>query len=218
MNLDHKGKDIVNLDIAKYVSTVLDNFKHPELEKEILKKEGVKIVSVGDTRWCTYQNHFVNFIRNLNPMRTIIAEGQFKVKQEVKMLLFDDELEVRVRSCINFFDPVCVLINKCQSTHFSIADASEEWLQLVVPEGHEEFEDVSNYRRKKALNIYVLFPNHLHPRYHGQKLNFKEMDDVKNFLIENLDASGLNEVEEYKNKKGFFKVLFTKNIESPVKF
>ena len=29
------------------------------------------------------------------------------------------------------------------------------------------------------------------------------MDDVENFLLENLDASGLNEVEEYKNKKGF---------------
>ena len=65
-------------------------------------------------------------MRNLNPMRTIIAEGQFKVKQEVKMLLVDKELEVRVQSCINVFDPVCVLINKCQSTHFSIADASEE--------------------------------------------------------------------------------------------
>ena len=102
-----------------------------------------------DTRWCTYRDHFVNFIRNLNPMGTINAEGQFKVKQEVKMLLFDKELEVRVRSCVNVFDPVCVLIHKWQSTHFSIADASEECLQLVVPEGHEKFEKFFNYRRKK---------------------------------------------------------------------
>ena len=134
------------------------------------------------------------------------------------MLLFDEELEVRVRSCINVFDPVCVIINKCQSTHFSIADASEEWLQLVVPEGHEEFEDFFNYRRKKASNIYVLVANYLHPRYQGQKLNFKEMDYVEKFLLENLDASGLNVVEEHKNKKGFFRELFTKNTESPVTF
>ena len=131
------AKDIVNLDIAKDVSIVFNNFKHPDLEKEILKKGGVKIVLVGDTSWCTYRDHFVNFMRNFNPMRTIIAEGQFKVKQEVIMLLFDEELEVPVRSCINVFNPDCVLINKCQSTHFSIADASEEWFQLVVPEGHE---------------------------------------------------------------------------------
>ena len=65
------------------------------------------------------------------------------------MLLFNEELEVRVRSCINVFDPVCVLINKSQSTHFSIADASEEWLQLVVPKEHEEFEDFFNYTLRK---------------------------------------------------------------------
>ena len=74
------AKDIVNLDIAKDASTVLNNFKHPDLEKEILEKGGVKIVLVGDTRWCTYRDHFVYFIRNLNPMRNIIAKGQFKVK------------------------------------------------------------------------------------------------------------------------------------------
>ena len=63
----------------------MHNFEHLDPEKEILKKEGLKMVLVDNTRWCNHRDYFINCIRNLNPMQIVVAEGQFEVKQEVKV-------------------------------------------------------------------------------------------------------------------------------------
>ena len=159
------AKDLVNDEISGNITTVMKQFKQPDLEKELLTCGGLKVILVADTRWCSYRDHFRRFLHNLKPMRKIVVDGKYSVKKDVKKLLFDEELEAKVRAFVKVFEPVCLLINKCQATECNIADSTEEWLKLKEPEGCEEFKDFYDFRRKKALGTYGLTANYLHPEY-----------------------------------------------------
>ena len=105
---------------------VMKQFKEPDLGKELLTCGGLKVNLVADTRWCSYRVHFRRFLHNLKLMRKIVVDGKYSVKQDVKKLLFDEELEAKVRAFVKVFEPVCVLINKCQATECNIADSTQE--------------------------------------------------------------------------------------------
>ena len=149
----------------------MKQFKQPDLEKELLTYGGLKVILVADTRWCSYRDHFRRFLHNLKPMRKIVVDGKYSVKKDVKKLLFDEELEAKVRAFVKVFEPVCLLINKCQETECNIADSTEEWLKLKEPEGCGEFKDFYDFRRKKALGTYGPTANYLHPEYRGLNIN-----------------------------------------------
>lgn len=130
------AKDLVNEDVWGNVTTIMKQFKQPDLEKELLICGAFKVILVADTRWCSYRDHFREFLHNLKPMRKIVVDGEYSVKQDVKKLFFDEELDAKVRVFVKVFDPVFVLINKCQATKCNIAGSTEEWLKLKEPEGN----------------------------------------------------------------------------------
>lgn len=57
-------------------------------------------------------------------VKCVTAESKNKkIKQDVAKLIFDDEFISNVEDNIKLFDPICELINKCQSSDCSVADA-----------------------------------------------------------------------------------------------
>lgn len=66
-------------------------------------------------------------------MRNVIGSGEYKVNADVIKLVQDNRFEQEVLNFVLCFDGICELINKCQKSNFTIADALEEWLSLNFP-------------------------------------------------------------------------------------
>lgn len=73
------AKDILDLATASKVSLILREFKHPDLEKDIISDGGSKIQLAVDTRWASYRDAFVCLIQNLGHMKTIAAKSKSEV-------------------------------------------------------------------------------------------------------------------------------------------
>jgi hypothetical protein len=183
------------------------------MEKALINLNGTRVILPCETRWCSHKNSYESFLTNLSKMQLLATTKP--LKSNIKKMLFDDELVEKVQKNFNVLTPVGNLINKCQQSKFSIADAAQEWLQLVLP---ENFQPILNNRKKMALNIYSLAANFLHPAYNGKLFSEEEKNEVDEFFIENLSADGLMDLFAYNNNEGVFKHLTQKQLVSPIVF
>ncbi|KAL4084400.1 hypothetical protein QTP88_028223 [Uroleucon formosanum] len=140
---------------------------------------------------------------------------RFQLPCETRWCSYHLLLEIHfVSDYINLFDPICVLINKCQSSKSNIADAAEEWLSLELSRSNNNFAANLENRRSSALTEYALAANFLHPKYNGLRFRkdnkHDDMDVVESFFLSVLDVDGLNSLNDYKTKQGIFSTLFEK--------
>lgn len=134
--------------------------------------------------------------------------------------MFDEEFIQLVRDNVRRIDPVAELIRKCQTVNYSIADATENWLELSI-DGNlldDKMEASVHNHRNSAISVYGLTANFLHPVYRGTKLDGLQMDSVDDFLLGTLDVNGLDSLMEFKNDTGIFKNLHEKGVLSPYTF
>lgn len=124
------AKSLVQKSFATKVNALLKEFKNPNLEVELIKRGGSKIVLACETRWCSYRDSFKCALKNLNVMRTVVQKKRIKFSDESDALLQNSEFETILQDYILIFDPVCKLVNKCQRSSSNIADAVEYWLTL----------------------------------------------------------------------------------------
>lgn len=103
---------------------------------------------------------------------------------------------------------MCTLINKCQSKEFSAADAVNLWLDMKLP---EEFDEILAARKKKAISVYALTAYYLHPEYDNNKLSNQQTDEINTFLFKHLNADGLEEWDNFSERKSFFNTLYETN-------
>lgn len=215
------AKDIVDKDMNIRVVQILKEFKKTNLQDSLLKEGGVKPVLPIDVRWCTYRDSYQNLIRNLPFMKRVACSAQSKVQPELEKLLFDSEFAQKVNDFIKLFDPVCTLINKCQSNETSIAEAANLWLNLSMPENFPGHIAAIESRRKKALNVYALSAYTLHPVYSDVasiRLSNEQSQKVQSFLVDNLSADGLKQLLDFQEKNGFFRTLVNKNVTDALVF
>lgn len=145
-------------------------------------------------------------------MKKIVADrSELKIKQDVVNDVFNDELTSNVQSQISLFDPVCKLVNKCQSRSYSVADAAEDWLSLELP---EVFANQLSVRLNMALNVYSTTANYLHPVYRGKRLSEFQKHRVQDFLLDELDSDGLDSLQLFELNEAVFGTLATKNINN----
>lgn len=76
-----------------------------------------------------------------------------KIKPKVAELIFSDNFMEEVQRSIQIHDPICNLINACQSLDSSIADAANLWLNMTLP---DRFKEKLKNRQVMALNVYAL--------------------------------------------------------------
>lgn len=216
------AKDIVDKILTDNVVLILKEFKQTHLEKALVSRGGKRIKLPCDTRWCSYQNAYKSLINNLQHMRMIVADmtsTNRHVKSSISKLLFDENFIQNVKENIEFFNPVCVLINKCQEKNCSLADATGMWLNLKIPEKFEyKYGECFNMRKKMALNIYALAAYYIHPYYDNSKLSKSDLDEINNFLFKNLNCEGIEDWDAFKNRGKFFKDLFEKGKMDPLVF
>nr|CAH7750006.1 unnamed protein product [Callosobruchus chinensis] len=178
------AKDMLDKKLVDNVVLVLKEFKQPDLEKMVVLKGGRRIKLPAETRWCSYRDSFKSLIENLAHMKEISAATRKKIKPKVTELIFNDDFIDDVQKHLEIQDPICNLVNICQSADTSLADAVNMWLKLEVP---EVFADKLNSRQEMALNVYALTAYFLHPTYDNSKLKSAHNAKINAFLFRQLD-------------------------------
>lgn len=89
-------------------------------------------------------------------------ENQYKFSDGVVEAIMDDNFANRLTQEIIVLDPVCELVNLCQSNDTNIADATKKWINFDLPVVNEQFEEMLEGRRhQKVINPYGLAANYL---------------------------------------------------------
>lgn len=220
------AKDILDNELKKKVMTIIHEFKQADCEALILKAGGKKMISPGDTRWCSHRDAYRRVLENIPHMKKIMIDDTVshkKVKTAVKKLIIDEEFLQALEDQVHLLDPVCEVINECQRENCSIADGAHFWLNLSFPAKYdkdEELQTILKKRKAMALDVYSLAAYFLHPKYHADASS-KIADDlaiVMDFLIDQLDADGIESLSEFQQGLGVFEKLFQKDLRDPVAF
>jgi hypothetical protein len=193
------AKDVLNKKIVENVILVLKEFKQPDFEKLIVEKGGHRIKLPAETRWCSYRNSFKSLLDNHQYMKQIVAVTKKKIKPKVTELLFSDDFFEEVQQNIELHDPICNLINTCQKSDTSAADAVNLWLNLELPAVYKQ--NLKN-RQEMAMNVYALCAYYLHPTYDKSKLTADHKGKINAFLLKNLNSQGIEEWDNFMTKSG----------------
>ena len=101
-------------------------------------------------------------------------------------------------------------MNKCQDPRYTIAEATQYWLELNLPT--EDYADdvianiniILNQRIVKAVSDPMLAANLLHPEYQGLLLTPAQTQKAKHFLSRELNERQNEELRyyfQYKNER-----------------
>lgn len=184
------------------VQSVITEFRNSKLAARLKELGGCKMINYPDTRWCYLRDSLVMVVKNKRYLRELCLDPFLVVKADVKKLVMDDEFFIEARSYVMLFAPICKFINKCQDPNCTIADCTQDWQQMEILDGDEEYVEILNERRKKAMSPVGFAANLLHPKYRGFALDDEQRKAAEKFLEENLDESGFNELKIYKSDFG----------------
>lgn len=205
---NHSGnllaKSLVDGEFANEVNALLKEFKNPGLQCDIINKGGSKIKLACETRWSSYRDAFKCTLQNLNIMRNIASTASYPLKARVLELLQDQKFELKLKQYVEILNPVCMLINKCQSSTCNVADATQLWLTLTIPSTDEFHKHLLTERLKKAIRPIGMAANLVHPSYQGEKLSAEQLERALQFLNGELNQEGINELDAYLYKTGIF--------------
>ena len=129
----------------------------------------------------------------------MIAEGKQKFNDEIKVLLFTDSFESKVKSLIEMYESIVELIRKFRQKDYSIADAVEDWLTLYSSSIKGKLTSSIENHLEEILQPVSVTANLLHPKYRGCKLCANEIGIDNKYLLEILHDEGLNQLTDYKN-------------------
>lgn len=205
------AKDVTNLpkysNILSKVTIVQKEFKKAGLESILKKRGGKKPVLYSLIRFTSVRDSVKSFIENLPFMRKVSAneseedELDFEEVNEiitklpeprVTQLLFDHEFIDSVKNFLSLLDPIAKLINVCQQSDTSVADATEEWLSLLK-NAPDELKTIVEERcsKSKVFNNVTIAANFLHPVFRGKKLHPLHREQLDNYNMEKLESDGL---------------------------
>ena len=135
---------------------------------------------------------------------------------QITSMIFDQDFINSVTQAVSLLDPICDLINKCQSATASIACAAEAWLSIRFPVENIDADVHLQKRRSCALKDPLLIANYLHPVYRGRKLNNEQIDRVNDYLLEHLDSTGLEDLLKFTHSSEIFDILNRKKDIKPL--
>ncbi|KAJ8889240.1 hypothetical protein PR048_008738 [Dryococelus australis] len=136
------AKDLASSQVASRVNTILKAFNKPDSEFKLRQHGGFRINLACETRWCSYRDAFKNLLSNLPAMKKMVAtEDGRLIPEDVTKLMYDQNFIRSVEDSVQLFNPICELINVCQESAASCADAVEQWLQPHLPQGFDDAEN-----------------------------------------------------------------------------
>lgn len=230
------AKDFVAIekyaDILKKVMTVQKDFKRPKLGVRLVKAGGNKPVLYSLIRFASSRNAIKSFLKNVPYMKKVAADDEVasgdeeeeveedvaarKPVPDVTQLLFNENSIGSAKNMLEIMETIGELINFCQKSTSSIADAVEMWLKLLG-NASNDLQTLANNRCKTSnvFNDDTLTANFLHPIYRGQNLSEAQKDQVEDYILQKFDSDGLESFRLFSSGEGIFATLNEKIITSP---
>jgi hypothetical protein len=88
-------------------------------------------------------------------------------------------------------------------------------LEAELPQRYQSY---LKTRMKMALNDYALAAFYLHPCYENNRLPKEHKSRINKFLLINLNADGIEDLDNYNCNEGIFKTLNEKGVVKPPAF
>lgn len=215
-------KDIINTEVLDQVNCILKEFQSLDLLNLISDNEDSKLQLLAENRWRGHINACKSFLSNLPLMKQIASDGSI-IPEHITLSLSTNDFLEDVQITFDLLKFIVEFINKFENEEFSIAEASEEWLNLETKirylRGYNiEMQTAIRKRVNMVVTVYGSAANLFHPAYRGRLLNKKQLKQVQDFVIESLDTEGLNAYSEFHENTGIFQNLMKKNITKPTTF
>lgn len=143
---------LVSTSINKKLHLLLKTLKNPNVELQIVQNGGKRVITIADTRWCTYRDAAHYILTHISIIRKLIIDKVIgkPFSKEVSDLIFDFPFFEELEKFVEVVDLIRKLINKCQSADCNIVEAAKMWLKLKVEP------TMLGKRKKMALNIYAM--------------------------------------------------------------
>lgn len=205
--------------ILAKIMKVQKEFRKPGFESQLLHVGGKKPVLYSVIRFASARNAIRSFLDNVPSMKKVAANenenSNKRLEQSVAKLLFNVSFLDSAKNLLAALDPIAKLINVCQKSKTSIADAIEEWIELLS-ETPEEMKYLVESRMTKCniFNKYSMTANYLHPVYGGKNLTNEQQKQVDEYVFISLESNGLESHRLFKRGEGVFNIMKRKNIES----
>ena len=116
----------------------------------------------------------------------------------------EDLIDIRIRSYIHIvgpftevknlqsqLQPISSALDKLQSDSATIADACEEWLDLLLSPDLEPYSDKVRHRFQQALKTDHYLANLIHPIYRRKKIDPSNVHSAQGKLMESSPDVGL---------------------------
>lgn len=230
------AQDIFDQELDEKVTFVLRQFKRTIWHKALMEVGGQPVRLPKCDSWRSYHESYVNFAQNAPFMKMVVDDATFEPDSDSvsQRELTQDLLSNRyflesVEEHASVLEPVCQLIETCGRSNASLADAAHAWLEARVDE-NDQFRRAFERRRNAALTKYALTAYFLHPKrtYYERSTQMARAtkDDqqkayflvAQSFLLELLDADGIEAFDNFQNGLGIVKTLLAKNVENATVF
>lgn len=217
-------KDALDEKLKGKVMAVIKEFKQADFEALLVRFGGSRLVTPGDSRWCSYRNAYLCVVKNIPFMKQVMVDETLskKVKTSVQIMLVDDKFVQALKDEIALLDPICEVINTCQREDCCIAEGAHMRMKLKLPGTLKpDLIKKVDARKKMALDVYSLAAHSLHPEYYREYQNEMSPSDVSvldDYFLDNLSASGLISLSQYRAGEGIFGKLFNKNLTDGIAF
>ncbi|GAB0090094.1 hypothetical protein DMENIID0001_047730 [Sergentomyia squamirostris] len=213
---------LLTADFTEKVVDIVREFKTPQLEKRILTNGGKKLEMPKDGRSGSTRLTYECLRDNLAHMKMIVAEatwtpprGRHSNWQRAASLLFDEAFAQELEANVAVLEQIGELVGVCQRRQTSIADSIDAWLTLT-----EKFQvntphlvGAINHHREVVFNKYALAAFVLHPFHDKERLPQQYASVAHHFMLEELNADGLQQLYDFQQQRGLFRVLYTKGFK-----
>jgi hypothetical protein len=192
------GKDITPSPVINQIVEINKYFRNHHLPGALLDQVNgsIKPQLPGDTRWNS-QFHCINtFLKNRPFMLLVLAQNEDAIDARIRNLIQNVGLFNEAKHLSQQLEPVSKLLDSSQSESTSIADACEQWLDLVENENLDPHKDTVQKRFDQAMTPVHFLANILHPRYKGEKLYPEQISKAQDILLE-INASALPDLLSY---------------------
>lgn len=200
------------------IKSIISEFRDPKLQATLIELGGTKIIYYPDTRWCYLRDSLLAILHNLPFLRLMCDDIFLTIKNEIKLLVMDEDFAIQMKNYVLLFEPICKFINRCQDPEYTLAECTQYWMQLNLKEQDEESIAMLENRRKKAMWPVGFAANMLHPEFRGLALDDDQLKEGREFINQKLNEVGLQEYECYNRDFGFYRTLLQNCKQNPVRY
>lgn len=180
------GQDITPTQVINQVVEINKYFRNHHIPGALLAEiaGSVKPQLPADTRWNSQLACTETFIRNRPFMLLIVAQNEDVIDTRIRSLIHNVGLFSEVKHLQTQLQPISRALDSFQSDTATIADACEQWNDLLQNPDLEPYRKNVDKRFKQAMTPNHYLANLVHPIYKGRKLRPEHVTSAQELLHE----------------------------------